>query len=333
MATVARNKQDVDSMDTKQRLWDSLQNSYGVKKENTEQAYDKAISQADRQSLSRGMQRSSYNNQVLGNLNNQRAKALGDIDSEMIADYENRLQNIEEAEAARAFQTSEREAQQNWQSAENELARAFQTKEREAQQVYNTGEREAQQAWQSGENALTLDEKKRQFDLSFGQSNDQYDKSLAVSWVQSLLASGQMPTDDLLAQAGLSKENAQAMLGQSANSGYAGSSGSVADYIKQGFSDYATALQARQATGNKKITAAEWAASPLNPANQTNGTNDDAFGAALGAAYGASQTGSGSGATLPQSGKDNGVNSIAQRATQGALNTRTRKNNIITQRQ
>ena len=87
----------------------------------------------------------------------------------------------------------------------------------------NTGEREAQQAWQSGENALTLDEKKRQFDLSFGQSNDQYDKSLAVSWVQSLLANGQMPTDDLLAQAGLSKENAEKMIAKNTGSGYSGS--------------------------------------------------------------------------------------------------------------
>lgn len=269
MATVARTKQDVDSMDVKQRLWDSMQNSYGVKKENTEQAYDKAISQADRQALSRGMQRSSYNNQVLGNLNNQRAKALGDIDSEMIADYENRLQQIEEAEAARAFQTSEREAQQKWQSEENALARAFQTGEREATQIYNTSERESQQtwqgqqnelarafqtserlgqqAWQSGENALARAEQGRQFDENMAynreqaaisnalnqatlqetiRSNDlrygtggQYAQSLAVNWVQSMLANGQMPSDDMLAQAGLSRADAEKLMAKTSSGG------------------------------------------------------------------------------------------------------------------
>jgi hypothetical protein len=65
-------------------------------------------------------------------------------------------QNLTRSENAlnRAFQTSEREATQGYQSAENALNRAFQTSEREGQQAYNTAERQAQQQYQSSENAL-----------------------------------------------------------------------------------------------------------------------------------------------------------------------------------
>lgn len=205
MATVAKTKKDVDSMDTRERLWDSLQNSYGYKKENATESYNQAYSQADRQALSRGMQRSSYNNQTLANINQQRNKALMDIDDQLIADYENRLQAIEEAEAARAFQTSEREAQQAWQSGENELARAFQTaereaqqgwqssenalarqfqtSEREAQQRYNTGEREAQQKYNTSEREAqqnwqgTQNELARQFQTSEREAQQLYNTS------------------------------------------------------------------------------------------------------------------------------------------------------------
>ena len=205
MATTARTKKDVDSMDTRERLWDSLQNSYGYKRENINDSYNQAYSQADRQALSRGMQRSSYNNQTLANINQQRNKALMDNDDQLIADYENRLQTIEEAEAARAFQTSEREAQQAWQSGENELARAFQTaereaqqgwqssenalarqfqtSEREAQQKYNTGEREAQQKYNTSEREAqqnwqgTQNELARQFQTSEREAQQLYNTS------------------------------------------------------------------------------------------------------------------------------------------------------------
>lgn len=194
MATTARNRQDVENLSTKDRLWDSLSHSYGKKQEEIDKSYDKAYSAADRQLLGRGMQRSSYGAQTLANINKQRADAQGQNYDDLIADFENRLTQAEQQEAEnafrekqfeesvrqfnaaqeltrtenalnRAFQTSERLGSQQYQSGENALNRAFQTSEREAQQRYGTSEREAQQAYntsermasqayQSGENAL-----------------------------------------------------------------------------------------------------------------------------------------------------------------------------------
>ena len=194
MATTAKTKNDVEQMKSSDRLWDSLNHTYGLQREEIGRNYDKAYSQADRQALSRGMQRSSFNAQNLANINEQRNRALDQNYSSQIADYENRLNQQEQQDLEnerwekqfnegvrqfnenlaatreenalnRAFQTSEREAQQGWQSNENALGRAFTTAEREAQQAYQSGEnalsrafttaeREAQQAYQSGENAI-----------------------------------------------------------------------------------------------------------------------------------------------------------------------------------
>ena len=194
MATTAKTKKDVEQLSSSDRLWDSLNHTYGLQREEIGRNYDKAYSQADRQALSRGMQRSSYNAANLANINQQRNNALEQNYANQIADYENRLtqqeqqdlenerwekqfnegvrqfnENLaatrEENEKNRAFQTAEREAQQGWQSSENALGRAFTTAEREAQQgwqsgenalsrAFTTAEREAQQAYQSGENAI-----------------------------------------------------------------------------------------------------------------------------------------------------------------------------------
>ena len=97
--TTARNQQDVDNMSKKDRLWDSLNYSYGLKREDSDRAYDKAYSQADRQALSRGMQRSSYNAQNLANINQQKITAQNNIWDTQIADYENRLADLEQQEA------------------------------------------------------------------------------------------------------------------------------------------------------------------------------------------------------------------------------------------
>ena len=55
MATTAKTKKDVEQMTTSDRLWDSLNHSYGQQREEIGRNYDKAYSQADRQALSRGM--------------------------------------------------------------------------------------------------------------------------------------------------------------------------------------------------------------------------------------------------------------------------------------
>lgn len=115
MATTAKTKADVDNMTDEERLWDSLNHAYGQQQEASDASYNRAISQTDRQMLSRGMQRSSYGAQTLANLRNQQVKAQNDIESAKIADYENRLHQIQQ----------DRQQQENWQASFDENQRQF----------------------------------------------------------------------------------------------------------------------------------------------------------------------------------------------------------------
>lgn len=96
--TTAKNQQDVNEMSSADRLWDSLSSSYGNKQDQSDQEYDKAVSQQDRALLQRGMQRSSYGAQSRANLLDKKVQARNDIESEKIADYENRLNALEQQE-------------------------------------------------------------------------------------------------------------------------------------------------------------------------------------------------------------------------------------------
>ena len=68
----------------------------------------------------------------------------------------------------------------------------------------NQADLQAQQ-WQK-----QFDEGVRQFDASQGNQ----DRSLAYNYVTAMLAQGQMPTDDLLNRAGLSRDDAQRLMAQ-----------------------------------------------------------------------------------------------------------------------
>ena len=160
-STTAKNYEDVEGMTKRQRLWDSLNYSYGKKGEKLAEEYDKARATADRQLIGRGMQRSSYGAQTLANMDKQKIDALDDNQSAMIADYESRLQDIEAQELAqsnweRQFAEGQRQFNegQNFQRSENALNRAFQSGESALNRAFQTSERQATQGWQSGENAL-----------------------------------------------------------------------------------------------------------------------------------------------------------------------------------
>ena len=86
----AATAQDVDKQDARTRLWQSLDYAYGDQRRKSDEQYAQAYSQADRQALSRGMQRSSYNAQTLANLRQKGIEANNNITSEQIADYQNR---------------------------------------------------------------------------------------------------------------------------------------------------------------------------------------------------------------------------------------------------
>lgn len=211
--TTAKTRDDVDSMSKRDRLWDSLNYSYGKKAERSDEQYRQAYSQADRQMLSRGMQRSSYGAQTLANLDQKRVEARNDIDSELIADYENRLQAVEEAE----------QAQQNWQKQFDEGVRQYDTN-----MAY---QRERAAATDNQWNMSFNYQKERdaitdsQWQKSFDQGNMTADRQLAYNYVTAILGQGGDPSDDLLARAGLSRADANALKAQIAEAGGGGYSG------------------------------------------------------------------------------------------------------------
>ena len=160
--TTAKTKKDVDEMTARERLYDSLNYSYGKKGENISKEYDKAYSQADRQALSRGMQRSSYNNQVLANLNQQKIDALDNNESQMIADYENRLGELEQQEKAneqweRQFAESQRQYNESL-AYQKERANVADTQWNQQFQYQQSRDTVADQQWQK-----QYDEQLRQF--------------------------------------------------------------------------------------------------------------------------------------------------------------------------
>lgn len=111
--TVPTTKEGVENQDRRQRLWDSLDYSYGKKREASDKSFAQAYSQADNQMLSRGMQRSSYAAQTLANINKQQIDAQQDIYDAQIADYQNRLNDIEKEEKEDARWQQQFEYQQS----------------------------------------------------------------------------------------------------------------------------------------------------------------------------------------------------------------------------
>ena len=151
--TNAKTKDEVDQMSAKDRMWDSLSYSYGKKKEESDRSYDKAISQQDRALLQRGMQRSSYGMNTLGNLQNQKVNAGNDINSQLIADYENRLyqldrDEIEDAFRREQFDETKRQFDENlgFQKSEAERAQGNWQKEYDANRADTTWSQNFQQA-------------------------------------------------------------------------------------------------------------------------------------------------------------------------------------------
>ena len=101
--TTARNKQDVDNMNARDRTWDYLNYAYGKKREDSDKGFAKTFSQAVNQGIKTGMQRSSFNAQMLANINKQKLDAQNDIYDQQIADYENRMYQIDRDEQEDAW--------------------------------------------------------------------------------------------------------------------------------------------------------------------------------------------------------------------------------------
>lgn len=187
--TTAQNKQQVDEMTPQQRLWDSLSYSYGKQAEASDQSYDKAISQLNNSLLARGMQRSSYGASINANLYNQKINAANDIGSQQIADYENRLYQLEKDEDERAYRD-----------------KAFDEQVRQYDEGF---------AYQKEQDALNQAFQREQFEYGKDSDDRKYAYELALSMIQN----GKTPSDDLLASAGISKEDVATLVGNASNNG------------------------------------------------------------------------------------------------------------------
>lgn len=64
-----------------------------------------------------------------------------------------------------------------------------------------------------------LEEQQRQYDASLSEDQRQYNQKMAAAWVSDILANGQIPSADMLIQAGLSYEDAQKIIAQAKGSG------------------------------------------------------------------------------------------------------------------
>ena len=150
---LATTRQEIEGQSARERMWNELDYSYGKQIEQSNANYDKAVSESDRALLQRGMQRSSYGRQVHGNLLNQKNIAANDLGKAKIADYGNRLYQIERDEVADAqweksyalqqeqlaFQREQAAAQAAWQREQAEIAsRQWQAEFDEGVRQYDT---------------------------------------------------------------------------------------------------------------------------------------------------------------------------------------------------
>lgn len=178
----ATTQADVDAQDSRTRLWQSLNYSYGNQIKKSNEDYANAISQADRQALSRGMGRSSYNNQTLANLRNKQAEAANDIRSAQIADYQNRVGQIEQQEAENERwerQFAETQKQNEWQRAfqESEAARTQGNWEQEyaanrADTAWNQNFQTSQFNYQQQRDTVADQQWQKQYDEQLRQFNE-----------------------------------------------------------------------------------------------------------------------------------------------------------------
>ena len=179
MAT--KTKEQMDAMSARDQIWEALNSTYGQQIEKSNASYDAAIAQQDRSMLQRGMQRSSYGQQILGNMQNQKVKAANDLGTQMTAEYLNRLYQVGRDE----------KADEQWQANFDEQKRQYEQ---------NFG-------YQKERDTVSDSQWKQQFDFSTKSA----DQQLAYNYVTAIIANGGNPSDDLLARAGLSRADADAM--------------------------------------------------------------------------------------------------------------------------
>lgn len=208
-ARQAKEKQDL----ALQQEREGLGASYDRKRENTNDTYAKNRSAADRQALTRGMQRSSYNNQTLANIDSEKAKALSDIDTAQTTAES----NIDKKIAQLAAQLAETEKGYETARADDIMARIRELQDQEYDRKTAAEQIRVQLAgdlynkeYQSSRDAVTDANWREKFD--YQKKSD--DQKIAMEIVMASIKAGNNPTDDILARAGLSRADANSMIQQ-----------------------------------------------------------------------------------------------------------------------
>jgi peptidoglycan hydrolase-like protein with peptidoglycan-binding domain len=174
--------------------------SYDRQREDTQTAYDQAVSDAGLSMLSRGMQRSSYGAQVQGNIAAQGARARDDINTAQTT-AENNLraqgalydQQYQQSLTRLATDYETNVMNQRNQLAAREYDRAFASQQAINNlnlALYEASRMEAQMAEQIRQWNADYEEGKRQFNLGLQEQQAQYAAQLAESQRQFGLSYG-----------------------------------------------------------------------------------------------------------------------------------------------
>lgn len=164
----------------------TLGTAYDKQRKQAQESYASAYSQADRQALSRGMQRSSYNNQTLSNINLKGAEALQGVSE----DETNAKSNIAAQRAQLTQQLSQKLAAYDDDKLSDTLAYADELSAREydrgasadsaynqlMQSLYQFGVQDEQNKLSAEQWQKQFEESIRQYETSLTEEQRQFDK-------------------------------------------------------------------------------------------------------------------------------------------------------------
>ena len=160
-----------------QQQREGLQRTYDKQREASQKEYENAYSRADRQQLSRGMQRSSYTAQVLANLTKEGAEAQQELwDAQGAAEG-----NIDAQRTQLAAQLADQLSQYSASEAADVLARIKQLEDQEYDRVRENDQYKNslsaqiyQFLYQGEQDKIAQDRWQKEFDENVRQWNAQY---------------------------------------------------------------------------------------------------------------------------------------------------------------
>lgn len=160
-----------------QQQREGLQRTYDKQREASQKEYENAYSRADRQQLSRGMQRSSYTAQVLANLTQEGAEAQQELwDAQGAAEG-----NIDAQRTQLAAQLADQLSQYSASEAADVLARIKELEDQEYDRSQaNSQYRDSlysqiyQFLYQGEQDKIKQDQWQKEFDENVRQWNEQY---------------------------------------------------------------------------------------------------------------------------------------------------------------